>query len=187
MLARAWNAIRARHHDVPPVVLVISPGSPRPATRCRLGHFSSLRWLPPHDDHESAELHAAKDAVKSAMNHDDLPALQAALQVSTTAILQSALQISSDAKASLSEVLITEEGLTGPSRPGPRDAPTRGSAQRRMATQYQGHQSPRPVSQPPVSGGGRRGRIAGTAGLGVRLDTDLPTHIDRCRLQRGAQ
>jgi hypothetical protein len=46
------------------------------------------------------------------MNHDDLPALQAALQVSTTAILQSALQISSDAKASLSEVLITEEGLT---------------------------------------------------------------------------
>ena len=46
------------------------------------------------------------------MNHDDLPALQAALQVSATAILQSALQISSDAKASLSEVLITEEGLT---------------------------------------------------------------------------
>jgi SprT-like family len=45
------------------------------------------------------------------MNHDDLSALQAALQVSATAILQSALQISSDAKATLSEVLITEEGL----------------------------------------------------------------------------
>ena len=46
------------------------------------------------------------------MNHDDLPALQAALRVSATAILQSALQISSDAKASLSEVLITQDGLT---------------------------------------------------------------------------
>jgi hypothetical protein len=46
------------------------------------------------------------------MNHDDLPALQAALQVSATAVLQSALQISRDAKASLSEVLITQEGLT---------------------------------------------------------------------------
>ena len=91
---------------------MISSGSPRPATRCRLGHFSPLRWLPPHDDHESAELQAARDVVKSAMNHDDLPALQAALQVSATAILQSALQISSDAKASLSEVLITQEGLT---------------------------------------------------------------------------
>ena len=46
------------------------------------------------------------------MNHDDLPALQAALQVSATAILQSARQISHDAEASLSEVLITRDGLT---------------------------------------------------------------------------
>jgi hypothetical protein len=112
MLARAWNAIRAVNHDVPPVVLVISSGTPRPATRCRLGHFSPLRWLPPHDDHESAELHAATDVVKSAMNHDDLPALQAALRASATTILQSAQQISSDTKASLGEVLITQEGLT---------------------------------------------------------------------------
>ena len=47
------------------------------------------------------------------MSAGDLPALQAALQASATAILQSALQISSDAKASLSEVLITQDGLTG--------------------------------------------------------------------------
>jgi hypothetical protein len=46
------------------------------------------------------------------MKQDDLPALKAALQVSATAVLQSALQISSDAKASLSEVLVTRDGLT---------------------------------------------------------------------------
>ena len=50
--------------------------------------------------------------MKRTMNHDDLPALQAALQVSATAILQSARQISHDAEASLSEVLITRDGLT---------------------------------------------------------------------------
>jgi hypothetical protein len=46
------------------------------------------------------------------MTQDDLPALKAALQVSAMAVLQSALRISSDAKASLSEVLVTQDGLT---------------------------------------------------------------------------
>ena len=112
MLARAWNAIRARHVDVPPVVLVIGLRSPQLATRCRLGHFSPIRWLPPHDKHGSTELQATIDVVKTAMNDDDLTALQAALHASATAVLQSARQLSHDAKASLGEVLITHDGLT---------------------------------------------------------------------------
>jgi hypothetical protein len=112
VLARAWNAIRARHHDVPPVVLVISSRSPRPATRCRLGHFSPIRWLPPEDKHRSTDLQEATDVVKNAMNNHDLTALQAALQASATAVLQSAQQLSNDAQASLGEVLITHDGLT---------------------------------------------------------------------------
>ena len=112
MLARAWNAIRARHHDVPPVVLVIGSRSSRLATRCRLGHFSPMRWVPPDDQHGSTDLQAAMDVVNNAMNDHDLIALQAALQASATAVLQNALQLSSDARASLSEVLITQDGLT---------------------------------------------------------------------------
>ena len=114
MLARAWNAIRARHHDVPPVVLVLVIGSrsSRLATRCRLGHFSPMRWVPPDDQHGSTDLQAAVDVVNNAMNDHDLIALQAALQASATALLQNALQLSSDARASLSEVLITQDGLT---------------------------------------------------------------------------
>ena len=46
-LARAWNAIRARHRDVPPVVLAIGSCPRRPGTRRRLGHFAAMRWLPP--------------------------------------------------------------------------------------------------------------------------------------------
>jgi hypothetical protein len=57
------------------------------------------------------ELQATVDVAKNATAHEDLRALQAALQASATAVLQSALQISSDAKASLPEVLITQELL----------------------------------------------------------------------------
>ena len=45
------------------------------------------------------------------MNARALTALQAALQTSVTVFLQNAMQLSSDAKASLSEVLITQDGL----------------------------------------------------------------------------
>jgi hypothetical protein len=36
-LACAWDAIRARHHDVPPVVLVVGSGSRRGVKRSRWG------------------------------------------------------------------------------------------------------------------------------------------------------
>src|SRR5205807_5862558 len=135
---RRVDAIRARHDDVPPVVLVIGSPSERRATRCRLGHFSALRWLPPYDKREPTELEAARDVVKSAINRGDLPALHAALQVSATAVLQNALQISKDAKASLSEVLITQDALAGQAA-GVLATLSRGSTQRGMAARYEGH------------------------------------------------
>ena len=52
-------------------------------------------------------------SMEIAMTGHDLSALQAALEVSGTAVLRAALQISRDARASLSEVLITPDGLTG--------------------------------------------------------------------------
>jgi hypothetical protein len=44
-LEQAWAAIRARHPDVPPVVVVLGAGSIRaPSRRLRLGHFAAMRW-----------------------------------------------------------------------------------------------------------------------------------------------
>jgi hypothetical protein len=110
-LAHAWNTIRARHHDIPTVVLAIGSCPRRPGTRRRLRHFAAMRWLPPDDRHGSTELYAAMDVVNNPMNAGDPTALQAALQTSVTVFLQNAMQLSSDAKASLSEVLITQDGL----------------------------------------------------------------------------
>jgi hypothetical protein len=45
VLESAWSAIRARHPDVPAVVLVVGSGSPtRRTAPVRYGHFASLRW-----------------------------------------------------------------------------------------------------------------------------------------------
>lgn len=44
-LEQAWNAIRARHGDVPPAVVVLGAGSiGAPAGMLRLGHFAATRW-----------------------------------------------------------------------------------------------------------------------------------------------
>ncbi|GLY97643.1 hypothetical protein Acsp02_48970 [Actinoplanes sp. NBRC 103695] len=44
-LEAAWDAIRARHPEVPAVVLVVGSGSPtKPNANMKWGHFASLRW-----------------------------------------------------------------------------------------------------------------------------------------------
>ena len=44
-LESAWAAIRARHADVPAVVIVVGSGSAaKPNAGTKLGHFASLRW-----------------------------------------------------------------------------------------------------------------------------------------------
>ena len=110
-LAGAWNTIRAQHLEVPPVVLVIGPPSRANAKWRRLGHFSPLRWSPLQKD-GSDELEVSTGATREAIERGDMAALSAALRVSGEAILRAAQQLSRDAKDSLGEVLITEEGLT---------------------------------------------------------------------------
>jgi hypothetical protein len=51
-LDRAWQAIRVRHEDLPPVVLLLGPSPTRPGAKRRTrGHFLSFAWslrdLPP--------------------------------------------------------------------------------------------------------------------------------------------
>lgn len=43
-LERAWEAIVARHPDVPPAVLVVAPGQGHPRDGLKLGHFAAGRW-----------------------------------------------------------------------------------------------------------------------------------------------
>ncbi len=46
-LESAWAAIRARHPEVPVVVLVLGAGSIGNAGGLRLGHFAAMRWADP--------------------------------------------------------------------------------------------------------------------------------------------
>jgi hypothetical protein len=44
-LEHTWNAIRARHGDLPAVVMVLASGSDgAPAGWLKLGHFAAMRW-----------------------------------------------------------------------------------------------------------------------------------------------
>ena len=104
-LGGAWAAIRARHHDVPPVMLVFGTGSARRAARCKLGHFAPALWLPVHDG-EPVEPQAEPQAV-------DEGELMAQLAASAQRMLRHAMLLSWEAAASLSEVLITADGLAG--------------------------------------------------------------------------
>jgi hypothetical protein len=43
-LERAWSAIRARHPEVPEVVMVVAAGSDGARRGLKLGHFAGSRW-----------------------------------------------------------------------------------------------------------------------------------------------
>src|ERR1700733_10562265 len=50
-LDRAWNDIRRRHEEVPPVVLLVGPSPSRPrAKRRTLGYFAPVGWSVPRSD-----------------------------------------------------------------------------------------------------------------------------------------
>src|SRR5947208_3034380 len=45
VLEQCWSAIRSRHPQVPPAVIVVASGSPTKANQpMKWGHFASLRW-----------------------------------------------------------------------------------------------------------------------------------------------
>ena len=54
-LEGAWAAIRARHQEVPAVVLVLGAGSIGNAGGLRLGHFAAMRWADPDQTRETAD------------------------------------------------------------------------------------------------------------------------------------
>ena len=46
-LENAWAAIRARHPQIPAVVMVLGAGSVGTGGGLRLGHFAAMRWAEP--------------------------------------------------------------------------------------------------------------------------------------------
>jgi len=104
-LEGAWDVVRAHHPEVPPVVLVFGSCTARRAARRKLGHFAPARWLPVHDG-EPFEPQALPEAI-------DDGDLMAQLAASAERLLRSAELLSWEAAASLSEVLITADGLAG--------------------------------------------------------------------------
>lgn len=95
-LAGAWDAIRARHREVPPVILAVGPGSSYPSGRVLLGHFRSIGWVPERNGETDTEMRTAVQAVNDAIDNGDLEALGARLAWSVEATLRSAIELSDD-------------------------------------------------------------------------------------------
>ena len=110
-LAGAWDAIRARHVEVSPVILAVGPGSSYPSGRVILGHFRSMGWVPERNGDTDIELRTAVRAVNDALESGDVEALTARLGWSAEATLRSAIELSNELRATVSEVFITDECL----------------------------------------------------------------------------
>ena len=182
-LAEGWNAIRARHEELPPVILVIGP-SPRPAaTRIELGHFAPMRWSPWRDSHLSARSDCLA-AFTTAIQEGDRAGAMQALAASSDALLREARQLSADASAVMSEVLITVDGLAGspveifatllpkPSMPSHSSAGSRTPAGRADTTTRDFERSPR-------SSASRRAATYPSAGHRRRWRLGRPRSIAR--------
>jgi hypothetical protein len=109
-LAGAWDAIRARHQEVQPVVLVVGSNSRPTAKRRTFARFAPTGWGPPPPS-DSGRLNAGLHAIDEAIQSGDHDALRSALAASAQATLLAAAQVSREAEQTLSEVLVTEEGL----------------------------------------------------------------------------
>jgi hypothetical protein len=106
-LEDAWDAIRARHPELPAAVLIVGSGSQGRARGLRLGHFAARRWWPASTS-EDAPARAAREAVHDRLDAGDL---QGALAASALRVLTAAAQLSEQVAASLGEVFIAGEGL----------------------------------------------------------------------------
>ena len=62
-LETCWAAIRARHSEVPDVVLIVGSGSPATASQSlKYGHFAALRWQ--HGDRQLPEVLVSGEGLK---------------------------------------------------------------------------------------------------------------------------
>jgi hypothetical protein len=109
-LTSSWNAIRARHDEVPPVVMVVGSDRRKAKLPC-LGGFVAGRWSPVHA-REPPRVQALREEFDAAVARGDLVA---ALGASGETLLIRALQLSADATRILDEVFITDLGLSGSS------------------------------------------------------------------------
>ncbi len=63
VLEGCWSAIRSRHAEIPPVILVVASGSPSGSKKSmKWGHFASLRWQ--HGDKVLAEVLVSGEGLK---------------------------------------------------------------------------------------------------------------------------
>jgi hypothetical protein len=109
-LTRSWDAIRARHEEVPPVVLAVGSHGREAKLPC-LGGFVTARWSPA-DARDPPELQTLREEFDDAIARGDLVA---ALAASSEMLLRRAMQLSADATRIMDEVFITDRGLSGSS------------------------------------------------------------------------
>ncbi len=158
-LTRSWDAIRARHEEVPPVVLVVGSHRREAKLPC-LGGFVTARWSPAHAG-EPPELQALREEFDDAIARGDLVA---ALAASSEMLLRRAMQLSADATRIPSPTVAC---------PGP--PPTfsasccPGRSRDRRPSRDQGHQPPGALPQRPLQSARRGSRVGGAGGPADRL------------------
>jgi hypothetical protein len=104
-LGRAWDVVRERHAEVPPVILVVGP-SPRRGRWHTLGCFRNFGWSLPAT--EPTEIQAARREAAAAVQRGDLAA---AWQANADALYWSFAQLTRESYTIVSEVFIATEVL----------------------------------------------------------------------------
>ena len=105
-LDRAWQDIRRRHEEVPPVVLLVGPSPSRPrAKRRTLGYFTPVGWSVPQSD-GGGGLPAAESPLAEA---DEKEERYSELAVRADAILVSLAQLYREMSNTRGEVFMATE------------------------------------------------------------------------------
>jgi hypothetical protein len=105
-LDRAWQDIRRRHEEVPPVVLLVGPSPSRPrAKRRTLGYFTSVGWSVPQSEGAGGLL-AAESLLAEADEKDER---YSELAVQADAILLSLAQVYREMSNTRGELFMATE------------------------------------------------------------------------------
>jgi hypothetical protein len=113
-LDRAWQQIRDRHAEVPPVVLILGPSPSRASARRRqLGHYRTAGWSLREPATDLGRLRAAQEATDRAVERGDLCASMTARSELIGLQLGAVYR---ERDTALGEVLIATEGLANGAR-----------------------------------------------------------------------